>query len=106
MFELTYVRVHEPELPASLILGQTLLHEVLDNLLSNASTGTAGTEENGAVVLDGNAGGFDGIDKTANNDSAGTLDVVIEHGVGVLVALEGGEWVLEVLKLDDNTAGC
>jgi hypothetical protein len=31
------------------------------------------------------------------------LDVVVEHGVGVLVALERREGVLEVLVLDDNT---
>lgn len=96
------IRVDEPELAASLFLCQTLLLEELDNLLGDTNTGTASAEEDGLVILDGDTRRLDGVDEATNNDGASSLDVVVEHAVGVLVALESGEGVLEVLELNDD----
>ena len=54
------------------------------------------------MVLDGDTRRLDGVDETTNNDGTSALDVVVEHAVCVLVALEGGEGVLEVLELDND----
>ena len=94
--------VDEVEAATGLILGHALANEEVDNLLSDTDTGTAGTEEDSAVLLAGETGTLDGVDDTAENDSAGTLDVIVEAGVGIAVPLQCGEGVLEVLELDDN----
>jgi hypothetical protein len=94
--------VDQPEALASLVLGEALLHEESGELLGNTDTSRAGTEEDSALVLGRNARLLDGVDEAGKNHSASALDVVVEHGVGVLVALERGEGVLEVLVLDDN----
>ena len=54
------------------------------------------------LVLGGNTGLLDSVDETGKNHSTSTLNIVVEHGVGVLVALERREGVLEVLVLNDN----
>lgn len=54
------------------------------------------------MVLDGNARSLDSIDETTNNDGTSALDIIVEHGVGVLVALKSREGVLEIFELDDN----
>ena len=96
-------RVDEPELPAGVVFAETaLLHKVLDELLGDADAGAAGAEEDGALGGGGDLGRAAGVDEAAEDDGAGALDVVVEHGVGVLVAVEGGEGVLEVFVLDDD----
>jgi len=72
--------VDEVETVAGLVLGHAFAHEELDNLAGDTDTGTASTEEDGAVVLAGQTGALDGVDDTAEDDSASTLDVVIEAG--------------------------
>ena len=54
------------------------------------------------LVLGGNAGLLDSVNEAGKNHSTSALDVVVEHGVGVLVALKRREGVLEVLVLNDN----
>lgn len=95
--------VDEVEAATGLILGHTLTHEELDNLLSNTDTGGTGTEEDSAVVLAGKTGTLNGIDDTTENDGTSSLDIIVEAGVGVAVTLESGEGVLEILELDDDT---
>jgi hypothetical protein len=95
--------VDEPEALSGLVLGEALVHEELDELLGDTDTGRASTEEDGTLVSGGNLGLLDTVDETTEDDSTGTLDVVVEHGVGVLVTLERREGVLEVLVLDDDT---
>lgn len=95
--------VDEVEAVAGILLGHALADEEVDNLLGNADTGGAGTEENGTLVLAGETGALDSVDDTAEDDSASTLDVVIEAGVVVLVTLQSGERILEVLELNNNT---
>lgn len=97
------LRVDQPEALSGLVLSETLVHEELDELLGDTNTGRASTEEDGALVSSGNLGLLDTVDEATEDDSTGTLDVVVEHGVGVLVTLERREGVLEVLVLDDNT---
>lgn len=94
--------VDQPEALSGLVLTEALLHKELNELLGNTDTGRAGTEEDGTLVGGGNLGLLDSVDETTKDDGASALDVVVEHGVGVLVTLERGEGVLEVLVLDDN----
>ena len=54
------------------------------------------------LVLGGNARLLDGVDETGKNHGTSALNIVVEHGVGVLVALKRREGVLEVLVLNDN----
>ena len=96
------IGVDEPEFATGLFLGQAFLDEELDNLLRNTSSSAASTEEDGFVVLDGHTRRLDSVDEATDNDGASALDVVVEHGVGVLVAFDGREGVFEVLELDDN----
>ena len=95
--------VDEVEAVAGLILGHAFAHEELDDLPSNTDTGAAGTEEHRAVLLAGQTGALDSVDDTAEDDSASTLDVIVEAGVQITVTLKSGEGVLEILKLDDDT---
>lgn len=95
--------VDEVEAVPGFVLGHAFAHEELDNLTSNADTGAAGTEEHGTVVLAGQTGALDSVDDTAKDDSASTLDVIVEAGVHVTVPLKSREGVLEILELDDNT---
>jgi hypothetical protein len=55
------------------------------------------------VLLAGQTRALDSVDDTAEDDSASTLDVIVEAGVQITVTLKSGEGVLEILKLDDNT---
>jgi len=95
--------VDQPEALSGLVLSEALVHEELDELLGDTNTGRASTEEDSTLVSGGNLGLLDTVDEATEDDSTSTLDVVVEHGVGVLVALERREGVLEVLVLDDNT---
>jgi hypothetical protein len=95
--------VNEVEAVAGFVLGHAFAHEELDNLAGDADTGAAGSEEHGTVVLAGQTGTLDSVDDTAKDDSASTLDVIIEAGVQVTVALQCGEGILEILELDDDT---
>jgi hypothetical protein len=72
--------VDEVEAVAGFILGHAFAHEELDNLAGDTDTGAAGTEKDGAVVLARKTGALDGVDDTAEDDSASTLDVIIEAG--------------------------
>ena len=95
--------VNKVEAAAGLILGHTLTDEEVDDLLSDTDTGGASTEEHGAVVLARKTGTLDSVDDTTQDDGTSTLDVIVEAGVGVTVALQCGEGVLEILKLNNNT---
>lgn len=95
--------VDEVETAAGFILGHALPHEELHNLLGNPDTGRAGAEEDRAVVLARQAGPLDSVDDTAEDDRAGSLDVIVEASVGIPIPLECGEGILEVLELDDDT---
>lgn len=95
--------VNKPEALSGLVLGETLVHEELNELLGNTDTGRASTEEDGTLVSSGDLGLLDTVDETTKDDGTGTLNVVVEHCVGVLVTLERREGVLEVLVLDDDT---
>jgi hypothetical protein len=54
------------------------------------------------VIFYRNARSLDSIDEAANDDSASALNVVVEHAVGILVAFQSREWVLEIFELDDD----
>ena len=95
--------VDEVEAVAGFILGHAFAHEELDDLAGNADTGAAGAEEHRAVVLAGQTGALDSVDDTAKDDSASTLDVIVEASVQVTVPLKSREGVLEILELDDDT---
>lgn len=95
--------VDEVEAVTGFILGHAFAHEELDDLAGNADTGAAGAEEHRAVVLAGQTGALDSVDDTAKDDSASTLDVIVEASVQVAVPLKSGEGVLEILELDDDT---
>lgn len=95
--------VNKVEAASGLILGHTLTHEELDDLLGNTHTGRAGTEEDSAVVLAWQTRSLNSIDNTTEDNGAGTLDIVIEASVGVAVTLQSGERILEVLELDDDS---
>lgn len=95
--------VDEVEAVAGFVLGHAFAHEELDNLTGNADTGAAGAEEHGTVVLAGQTGALDSVDDTAKDDSASTLDVIVEAGVHVTVPLKSREGILEILELDDDT---
>lgn len=96
--------VDQVETRAGLILGHTLADEEVNNLLSNTDTGATSTKEDGALVLARKARALDSVDDTTEDDSASTLDVIVEAGVVVTVTLQSREGVLEVLELDHNTA--
>jgi hypothetical protein len=55
------------------------------------------------VILAGQTGALDSVDDTAKDDSASTLDVIIEAGVVVPISLKSREGILEILELDDDT---
>ena len=55
------------------------------------------------MVLAGQTGALDSGDDAAKDDSASTLDVIVEASVQVAVPLKSGEGVLEILELDDDT---
>lgn len=95
--------VNKVEAVAGLVLGHAFAHEELDDLAGDTDTGAASTEEDGAVILARKTGALDGVDNTTKDDSASTLDVVIEASEGIAVALQCGEGVLEILELDDDT---
>lgn len=95
--------VDEPEAASCLVLGQSLPDEELDNLLGNTDTCRASTKEDGTLIGGGSAGLLDSVDETSEDNSTGTLDVVVECAVCVLVALQSGEGVLEILELDNDS---
>lgn len=95
--------VDKVEASAGLILSHALTDEEVDNLLGDTDTGGASTEEDGALVLARQTGALNSVNDTTKNDGTSTLDVVVEAGVSIPVALECGEGVLEILELDNNT---
>lgn len=95
--------VDEVEAAASLILGQALTREELHNLLGNTDTGRASAEEDRTVVPAGQTGTLHGVNDATENDRTRSLNIIVEAGVGIPVALECGEGILEVLELDDDT---
>lgn len=96
------LRIDEPESLFGFLLGKTLFHEEFSELLGDTDTSRASTEEDSTLVLGSDARLLDGIDKTAEDDGSSTLNVIVEHGVGVLVTLEGREGVLPVFVLNDD----
>ena len=99
----TYVRVYKPKFASCLFFCQTFLNEIFNDLPSNTNTGTTCTEENSTVVLDRSTASFHGVDESTNNDSTSALNIIIEARVDILVPFESWEWVLKILKLDDDT---
>ena len=95
--------VDEVEAVAGLVLSHAFAHEELDDLAGDTDTGAAGAEEDGTVVLARKTGALDSVDDTTEDDSASTLDVIVEAGESVAVTLQCGEGVLEILELDDDT---
>ena len=73
--------VDEVEAVAGLVLGHAFAHEELDDLTGNPDTGAAGTKKHSAVLLAGQTGALDSIDDTAEDNSASTLDVIVEASV-------------------------
>ena len=55
------------------------------------------------MVLDRSTASFHGVDESTNNDSTSALNIIIEARVDILVPFESWEWILEILKLDDDT---
>lgn len=94
--------VDEVEAAASFILGHALTHEELNDLFGNTDTGRASAEEDRTVVLAGQTGTLHGVNDTSENDRTRSLNIIVETGVGIPVALECGEGILEVLELDDD----
>lgn len=95
--------VNKPDAAASLILGGTVLNEELNDLAGNTNGSRAGTHEDEALVLEGDAASTESTHDTTKNNGTGTLNVIVEHGVGVAITLERREGVLEILKLNDET---
>lgn len=50
-----------------------------------------------------NSGSLDSVNDTSKNNGTSSLDVVVEASVSRAISLKSWEWVLEVLKLDDDT---
>jgi hypothetical protein len=96
------LRVDEPEAATSLVLGETFLDEVLHDLLSNTDTSGASAKEHSPLIFGRSSRLLDSVNEAGQNHGASTLNIVVEHGVCVLVALEGRKWVLEVLVLNDD----
>ena len=94
--------VHKVEARTGLILGHAFAHEELHDLLGHSNTGTPRAQEDGALILARDSGTLNCIDHPSEDDSAGALDVIIEAGVCMSVTLQCGEWILEILKLNDD----
>ena len=115
--------VYEPELVAGLLLRESPTSVVLHELLGNTHTGGASTHEDEALLLKRNAREIHSTNITDNvldrpatshekgernipseNDSTGTLDIIVKAPVGVLIAVKILECLLglEILKLDDH----
>ena len=103
MKRLTYLSVHEPECSSSLFFCQAFFDEVLDDLLGHTNSGTACSHKYCSLILNRNTALLQCIDDTSEDDSPGSLNIVVEHRVLMLISLKGGEWVLEILELDDDT---
>jgi len=95
--------VDEPELALGFVFRQTLLDEVFHDLLGYSDAGTASAKEYSTVILGSDTGGLDGVYESTNDDGTSSLDVIVEHGIRVLVSLERGEGVLPVFELNNDT---
>lgn len=73
-------------------------------MFRHADARATGTEEDSTLLAGRNLGAFDCVNKAAENNGAGALNIVVEAGVGFAVTGKSGEGVLEVFELDDNTA--
>lgn len=95
--------VDEPELAASLLLWDTRLDEKLDNLLGDTDGGGSSSHKHELVLLEWNARLLKSVHDTSENDGSSSLDIIVEASVSVAITLEGWEWVLEILKLDNDS---
>ena len=82
-------RVDEPEAAPGFVFREAaFFDEVLDELLGDTDTGASGAQEDGALSGGRDLGCTAGVDKASEDDGPGALNVVVEHGVGVLIAFE------------------
>lgn len=97
------LRVNEVEQLASLFFRETtLLLEHFHDLAGDTNTGRTSTKEDQSLVLGVYLGLADSVDNTSKNDGTGSLDIVVEASIHVLVLGKRWEGVLEVLELDDD----
>lgn len=94
--------IHKPETPPCLVFCQPFSHEKLDNLFCDPDTCTAGTEKYRSLIFRGDTCALDGVYEAGQDDGPGSLDVVVEARVRILISFECRKWVLEILKLNDN----
>lgn len=94
--------VDEPEAPLSLLLGKSLANEIGHELLSDTDGGGSSAKEEYTLVGERGSLLAGGVDEAAENDGAGSLDVVVKGEVLVTEVLEIEEGGLgrEVLELD------
>lgn len=97
------LRIDEPELLAGLFLWNTRLDEKLDDLTSDTDSGGTSTHENELVLVQRNARLLESVHDTCQDDSTGSLDIIVEASVGVAVSLERWEGVLKILELDNDS---
>tara|TARA_R110002060_G_scaffold74594_1_gene83949 strand:+ start:1582 stop:2154 length:573 start_codon:yes stop_codon:yes gene_type:complete len=100
----TCLCIDKPEATSCLVFSQALFHEVLNDLLSDTHTGTSSTHKDSSLVLGWNTALLQGVDDTGEDNSTGSLNVIVEHGVLVLISLKCRERIFKVLKLHDDTA--
>lgn len=74
--------VDEPELVLGLLLREPLELEVLGDSLGDSDTARASSEEEDALLLEGDARDLEGADGSGEDNGSGTLDVVVEAAVG------------------------
>lgn len=99
------LRVDQPNHLAGLILSHTMIvDKVGSQLLGNTNSGGTSAKEENLMLLGRNASEVDGVHESSQDDSASSLNIVVEAEVGGLVLVEELEGMLgrKVLKLDQH----
>lgn len=97
--------IDQPDHLASLILSHAVVvHKVGSQLLGNTDGGGTGAKEENLVFLGRDTSQVDGVHESSQDDSASSLNIVVEAEVGGLVLVEELEGVLrrKVLELDQH----
>jgi hypothetical protein len=73
-----YLGIHKPEASSSFVFGQALPHEILHDLFSNTNSSASGSHEYRSLIFNRNSGFLQRIDDSGQDDSSGTLNIIIE----------------------------
>lgn len=94
--------IYEPKAAPSFVLGETLTLKICHNLLSYANTSTPRTVEDCSLIFDRHPGLLYGTDDTSEYHRTCALYVIVKARILLLIPFESREWILEILKLDDD----